>query len=301
MNISIATLRTFVTVANAGNIIDAAHSLGRSPSAISMTLKQLEEHLGRPLFEGDRKSQLTALGNYVLQRAQREVDHYVKTIRSIENYARSEIGQIFIASVPSFSTLILPEVVGRFLGRFPNIGLDISDMESHSVARAVDEGAAEIGIASVMDDRRSWRLIPLVADPLGLVCDREHPLARKKGPVAWEDIAQFPFIENGLCELITEPEMDRILARSNMIARNMASLISLVSRGLGVTILPKMSIEAQKSKIRFLPIEGVKLKRVLSIITRTHSSPSPAVEAFIDTLQTIAREHAWDRTLKGAG
>ena len=151
MNISIATLRTFVTVANAGNIIDAAHSLGRSPSAISMTLKQLEEHLGRPLFEGDRKSQLTALGNYVLQRAQREVDHYVKTIRSIENYARSEIGQIFIASVPSFSTLILPEVVGRFLGRFPNIGLDISDMESHSVARAVDEGAAEIGIASVMD------------------------------------------------------------------------------------------------------------------------------------------------------
>lgn len=60
--IQMQTLRVFVTVAECGNIRDAAKSIGRTDSAISMALKQLETELGADLFETDRKHTLTALG-----------------------------------------------------------------------------------------------------------------------------------------------------------------------------------------------------------------------------------------------
>ncbi|MDH3233239.1 MAG: LysR family transcriptional regulator, partial [Alphaproteobacteria bacterium] len=133
MVISVAALRTFVVVAEAGNIVEAADTLGRTPSAISMTLKQLEDHLGRPLFEGDRKANLTALGTYVLEKARREVEHFGQTVGAIESYARNEIGQVFVACVPSFATLALPDVIKGFLANFPGIELDVRDMDSQSV------------------------------------------------------------------------------------------------------------------------------------------------------------------------
>jgi DNA-binding transcriptional LysR family regulator len=65
-------LRNFVAVAALGNLNDAADRLGRAPSAVSMSLKQLEEHLGAPLFASDRKNRLTALGRFTLAEGSRE-------------------------------------------------------------------------------------------------------------------------------------------------------------------------------------------------------------------------------------
>ena len=60
--IKLEMLRCFGAVAQAGNLGDAAVRLGKTQSALSMTLKQLEEHLGERLFETERKNRLTPLG-----------------------------------------------------------------------------------------------------------------------------------------------------------------------------------------------------------------------------------------------
>ena len=231
MAISVAALRTFVTVANAGNIIEAADVLGRSPSAISMTLKQLEDHLGRPLFEGDRKSQLTALGTYVLEKAKREVEHFAQTIGSIESYARNEIGRVFVACVPSFATLMLPSVLERFLAQYPGIELDIQDMDSQSVVLAVEQGRVEVGIASIPKANAGPNVVPLMADPMGVVCRADHPLAALERPVTWHDLEGHTFIANGICKLVSAPELTPIVERSTLMVRNTTSLIALVAEG----------------------------------------------------------------------
>lgn len=63
MAIKIEMLRCFATVAQTGNLAEAAAYLGRTQSAVSMTLKQLEENLGQRLFKSDRKNRLTPLAN----------------------------------------------------------------------------------------------------------------------------------------------------------------------------------------------------------------------------------------------
>jgi LysR family transcriptional regulator, carnitine catabolism transcriptional activator len=300
MVISVAALRTFVAVAEVGNITEAAETLGRTPSAISMALKQLEDHLGRPLFEGDRKSNLTALGTYVLDKARREVEHYGQTIGSIESYARNEIGQVFVACVPSFATLMMPDVIKGFLASFPAIELDVRDMDSQSVVQAVEQGRIEVGIASVPASRIGPNIIPLMADPIGVICRADHALAALGRPVTWSDLDGHTFMANGICKLITAPAMRGVLERSTLMVRNTTSLIALVTEGVGITILPQLSIPAGNDQLRFLPIQGVTELRHLYVVTRANSAPSPAVEAFIAALLAMVTERGWGQSRAAA-
>ncbi len=76
MSIKIEMLRCFCTVAQTGNLAEAADRLGRTQSAVSMTLKQLEDHLGKKLFEGERKTHLSPLGRQVFDLALKQVRQF---------------------------------------------------------------------------------------------------------------------------------------------------------------------------------------------------------------------------------
>ena len=63
-------------IATHGSLAEAADALGRTPSAVSMMLKQFEDHVGSALFETARKSRLTPIGELILTEASREVAHF---------------------------------------------------------------------------------------------------------------------------------------------------------------------------------------------------------------------------------
>ena len=90
MAIKLEHLRVFVTVAESGTLADAGNRIGRTPAAISMTLNQIEDELGGPLFEGERKARLTHLGQFVLARAQRAVTEHLAAVTDIKRFARGE-------------------------------------------------------------------------------------------------------------------------------------------------------------------------------------------------------------------
>jgi len=92
--IKIEMLRTFAEVARTGSLAAAAQALGRTPSAVSMTLKQLEANLGAPLFETERKTRLTALGRQALALASRELDHFDRTLVALGDFAAGRIGEV---------------------------------------------------------------------------------------------------------------------------------------------------------------------------------------------------------------
>ena len=108
MAIKIEMLRVFRAVADCGNLAEAADQLGRTPSAVSMMLKQFEDHLGAPLFHGGRKGQLSALGELVLVEARRETDHFERTVSAIDSLARADTGLVRLAASPSIAATFLP-------------------------------------------------------------------------------------------------------------------------------------------------------------------------------------------------
>jgi len=148
MPIKVAQLRTFATVAQCGNIKDAAARLARTPSAVSMALKQLEEELGGCLFEADRKTTLTPLGRYVLDTAKEELLRFERAVEKMRAFAGNRVGRLELACVPTVAVHILPAVIRAFVAGRPEVQLEVWDMDSLSVRRAVERGEVDLGIAS---------------------------------------------------------------------------------------------------------------------------------------------------------
>jgi len=278
-------LRCFVTVAELGSISAAAERLYRTPSAISMTITNLERQFERPLFEAGSKSRLTPFGSYVLQTAREQLKQFERSMKSIEAYARNDFGRVDIAAVPSFATHYLPDLLSEFVGRYPHVTLSIRDDSSVQINRLVEQGYIDIGIASPLEDSSTLKCRPLLTDPLGVVCGRSHPLARLKRPLTWDDLRDHRFIANGTCSQIRALEFQDILAASDMDVQNTTSLLALVAADIGITTLPRLAVPRERDDVVFKPTRYPDLQRSIGIITSTGRSLAPAAEAFVEIVE----------------
>jgi DNA-binding transcriptional LysR family regulator len=279
MAIKLDMLRCFVTVAESGNLADAATRLNRSPSAVSMMLKQFEQHLGRSLFESDRKNSLSTMGRFVLEQAQIELRQFDWMVQSIESFARTEIGVVRVASVPSVAGTILPVAIKRFIARHPRIRIDLRDMDSASVLRALEQERVDIGIATAHEQIPDQRRTRLFADAFGLVCLREHPLAQSSTPLRWQALEGEEFIANELCGSLQSPVFQHIYRNARLNVHNTVSLLAMVKAGLGVTVLPQMVLQLHPGELYFRAIDDASALRQIDLLYRTGTGRAPAADS----------------------
>jgi DNA-binding transcriptional LysR family regulator len=283
--IKIEMLRCFCAVVEHGSLNDAAQQLARTPSAVSMMLKQFEEHVGAALFETARKSRLTPLGEMIYGEARREIDHFGRTVSAIEGLSRAEEGQVRLAVTPSVATVVLPAVIRRFRRDYPKVRIDMRDMDSAAVQREMEAERADIGLGSVAGGPAFERKL-LFSDPFGVVCAPEDPLTRRREPVAWVDLAARDFITHGLCHLIEDPEFAPILNAAALSVPNTASLLALVRGGVGLTLLPRRAVPEDDSGLVFLPLAQSKAQRDLYLVSQPRRLLPPAARAFLEVLES---------------
>lgn len=289
MSIKLAQLRVFVEVALQGNIKDAAEKLSRTPSAVSMSLKQLEDELGAPLFESDRKSALTALGEYVLSVARAEVRGFERSVRTIEAFARNEAGRLDIACVPSVGSQLLPDILPRFLAARPKVQLDLRDADTGSVSTAVERQHVELGICGEPLRPGPFDFEPLFRDQFVAVFSAHNHLARGRKPVSWLALSRETFIINGASEAIRDEAYIALSRRSLLMVHNTSSLLSMLRRDIGVTILPSLSVSRDDAGLRTRPLPNPSLFRTVGLLTHAGRSLSPVAEAFAAHLRTDIR------------
>lgn len=279
-------LRCFVAVAQTGSISNAAKRLHRSPSAVSMTLSNLENELGRNLFEADGKSRLTPFGSYVFEIAEEQCNRFDQAIASIEAYARNDFGRVVIAAVPSFASRYLPDILARYNAKYPNINLHVSDDSSTSINLLVSAGTVDVGIASPSQDEalKSVTSQPLLCDPLGIVCSPKNNLAQLQRKLRWSDLHDQVFIVNGTSRRICDPEFRKIVDASEIEVKNTTSLLAMISANIGVTSLPRLAVPEWRDDVCFLPTEYADLNRSIAILTSAEKSLSPAAAAFVDVI-----------------
>ncbi|WP_415919494.1 LysR family transcriptional regulator [Tateyamaria sp. SN6-1] len=289
MAIKIEMLRCFATVATHGSLAEAAETLGRTPSAISMMLKQFEDHIGSALFETARKSRLTPIGELILAQAEREVAHFENTVSVIEGLARSELGVLRLAVTPSVATTVLPAVIFRFTQQHPKVQIDLRDMDSAAIAHALDHDKADIGIGS-FTSMPGLNRTELFSDAFGLVCRKDHPLATSDSPLTWQALEGQTIIANGLCQQIKDPDFAPILARSRLMVPNTASLLGLVRQGVGITVLPHLAVANLRNDFAFLPLADVTARRTVFLMSRPPKALMPAACAFLELIAEMRRD-----------
>lgn len=279
MNIKPESLRTFVTVADCGNLHEASEILGRTPSAISMTLKQLSEQLNAELFETNRKSNLTPTGQFVLEESRRALNSFDESVRTIERYTKGEMGVVRVATVPSVASHVLPAVVSRFQQKSPKVRLELRDTDSVMVATAVRNGSVDCGVASLSFASHDLQHELLLEEPFGLVCRPNHPLANTTQPLKWQALEGVTFISNGLCEQIRNERFMRINSRTAIQVHNIVTLLGLIQQGMGVTLLPRLAVP-DGGEFCFLPLADKTVVRRLYFLENRHHRISPAGQLF---------------------
>ena len=282
-------LRVFVAVAEAGELADAGNRIGRTPAAVSMTLKQIESDVGGVLFEGERKGRLTPLGAYVLAQARRALAEYDQAVLNMRHYVTGAHGLVRIAAVPSAATRLVPLAIGALRAKRPGVRVDVRDIDSAAVADAVGTGVVDFGIATLTEAAPGLSAERLLEDPFVLVCPATHRLAALKRPLRWSDLDANDFIANGLCSRINADAVLALIAGSPLTVRNTTSLLAFVEQGFGVTLLPALAVSAS-SALRTLPLADRKAKRKLDVLTRQGETLNPSAKALLDEVGVVARE-----------
>ena len=283
--IKLESLRTFVIVANAGNIADAAERIGRTPSAVSMALRQLEDDIGGALFETDRKNALTALGQFTLETAAAQIPGFDASVRAIRAFASNQIGRLSITSVPSVAANILPGCLQGFLAERPDVEVELLDADSRSVATMIDAGATELGIAGPPVQAARLSFTPLFSDRFRIVFDRSSPLWKIQRPLIWQDLHDVTFIRNEASDAIDLPELRAQYFRASMTVRNVTSLLAMVRAGVGVTLLPALATSNLPEGLAARDIDFRGCAREVGLISRKGRTLSPVAAAFSAHLQ----------------
>ncbi|WP_428511885.1 LysR family transcriptional regulator [Roseovarius sp.] len=284
MAIKIDMLRCFLTVAERGNLADAAEALGRTPSAVSMMLRQFEDHIGAPLFEAGRKSRLTRLGELIRVEAGRELTHFDSTVAAIEGLSRAEAGHVRLAVTPSVAQMLMPAILHRFAENHPLVRINMRDTDSAAIGHELATGRADIALASLGPQAGFERAL-LFSDRFGVVCPSDHPLAADWEALTWADLVDIPFIANGLCHYISDPDFRPILDRATLNVSGTAALLSLVRAGMGVTLLPELTMQDAGADITFLPLVDASIRREVWMFTPTESGMTPAAAALARTIR----------------
>lgn len=136
-------LRTFVAIAETGSFTLAANSVFRTPSAVSMQIKKLEDQLGRQMFIRDARSvSLTNDGQMLLG--------YARRLLALNREAMAKFivpdiaGVVRLGSPDDYGERVLPQVLKRFAQTHPAIAVDVTIDQSGNLRRRMTERQLDI-------------------------------------------------------------------------------------------------------------------------------------------------------------
>ena len=291
-------LRYFIAVAEELHFGRAAERLGISQPPLSQQIQALEEEIGARLFERtNRRVELTDAGRLFLDESRQVLAQVDKAVLLARRAHLGELGELkigFTSSAPFTSTI--PSSIHAFRKAYPDVHLDLQEMSSRQVLKALLEESLQVGVIRplALPDAVHW--VELFREPLVAVLRADHPLAAgSEDGLAIAALAEEPFVffprsyGTGLYDQVIA--LTRQAGFSPRIAQEASeamTIIGLVSAGLGVSILP--------ASFRRTRVDGV-VYRTLSYpeattavwLVRRQNEGSPLALSFIDL---VTREAA---------
>ena len=295
-NIDLDALRTLVLAQDLGGFGRAAEQLRRTPSAISLQMKRLQEEVGVPLLRRQgRKTELTEQGEIAVRYARRVLDLNDEMLDTLRGSSLS--GRVRIGFAQDFVETVLPQALSRFHQLYPLVRLEVKIDRNVVLQRDIDSGALDLALTlghPIVEDSREatsgqtrekigelplcWIASPAftikAGEPLPLVLF-EHPCIFRSCALDALDRAAQPW-------------------RIAMTSPSLAGLWAAVGAGLGVTVRARAGApkELNFGKLKFalptLPAPFPELGLVALTLHRGKSSRAAYVLRMGEIIREIA-------------
>lgn len=144
MKITLRQMEIFLNVVTSGHLTNVAKAMKVSQSAVSMSIKELENILGRPVF--DRINKRLVL-NEVGRAFYKEIDPLFKKLSDIEyEFKNSENkGMIRVGASTTIVDYLMPTIICSYMSAYPDVKITLKEGNTKEIANMIKEGTIDIG------------------------------------------------------------------------------------------------------------------------------------------------------------
>lgn len=283
-------LKAFLVLARTLNFANAAGELNLSQSALSLTIKLLEEELGGKLFiRNTRRVELTQEGKSLIPYSRRLIANWSEMENDLKQRFKLNRGSLVVASMPYLSHSVLPQVIKKFLDQHENISFSIHDITNEHIWEMVQDGIFEIGLCFQPEMNENLDYFPLFNEDFVAIVPLGHPLAETQ-VLTWRQLLKHDFIT------VQKPSIVRVIIEQNCLLNDVSldlkvechqisSISNLVSMGIGVSAIPRHFCNIIDTRnIKILEISKQNYCTSVGIVRRKNSEVSNITQQFIDAL-----------------
>ncbi|HKU00812.1 MAG TPA: LysR family transcriptional regulator [Paraburkholderia sp.] len=300
-------LRYFVAVAEEQHFGRAAARLSMTQPPLSQAIRALEETLGVELFARTRRSvELTAVGADLLPEVRRLLAAAQALRPLAQSLARGEAGVLALAFVSTADYGLLPLLLRDFGARHPRVRLQLAEATSDVQIDELVAGRIDAGLViAPLPPRHAAQLayLAVAREPLVVAMPAELSACTGGGaiahdwcetPVSLADLADVPLVvfPRHLAPGFYDTIMDcygaaGLAPRVGQEAIQMQTIVSLVSAGMGIALVPQSLRHLRRTGVVYRPLAETAPTIETGLVWRA-AEVSPVLAAFIE----IVRAHA---------
>ena len=280
-------LKILQTISKEGSFKKAAEKLYISQPAVSLQIQNLEKQLNTPLFYRDkRKAYLTETGELLKKYCDRILNLCEETCRALDELQTFQSGGLMIGASQTTGTYLMPRLIGIFRHKYPHISVELQVHSTRQISWAVANGQIDLAIVGGEIPKELTNLLEVTSyaeDELALILPVSHPFSSLEF-IRKEDLYRLRFIaldtqstiRNVIENTLTQNGIDSSYFKIEMELNSVEAIKNAVQSGLGAAFVSVSAIskELDLKMLHWAKIEGITIKRTLSIITnpkRYHS------------------------------
>jgi DNA-binding transcriptional LysR family regulator len=292
----LAELEVFLTVTREGRFSRAAEKMHRTQSAVSQTIRKLEQELGEPLFDrSSREGALTDAGRVLQEYAERLLNLRSGAHDALKELREVQRGQLVIAA-NEFTALYLLPVLGNFRRLHPMIKITVLRSLGSRIGDQVLRYAADFGVLSFDPQEPMLSSVVVYSDELSFVVPPSHPLAGSK-EISIKQLGAETFVAHN----VPSPYRDKVIdsfrkyktpLHMDVELPTLQAIKRFVAMGNGVAFVPHISAETEiaTGELVRIPVRELDLNRKLRLVYRKKANLSHAALAFLKVAEAYATE-----------
>lgn len=290
-------LRAFVTLARRGSFTQAARELHLSQSAVSHSMKALEEDVRCRLLDRlGKKVTLTQAGEQLLSHAQKILLEMETARAGLDELGRWGHGRLRLGASLTACQYVLPSVLREFKESFPHCVISIEPGDSAVALELLRQHRIDLAIALEPPAEAQFAFEPLFTDELKFIVSPLHPWAQA-GRVERSGIVRQNYILYTKTSLMYEMvgayfRAEKLELPTSIELGNMEAIKELVKLGLGISIMAPWTAQSElhSGALVALPLGKRKLRRRWGLLSWQGRRRSLPEETFAGLCRSVTAE-----------
>lgn len=278
-------LTYFTILAETKHFGEAAKRCFVSQPTLSMQIKKLEEEFGLSLFERSNKQVFLTDEGKTLLPLVKKILVQVNELKELSHSLSDPFsGDVRLGAIPTVAPYLLPLIMPRLQQAFPRLKIWLVEEQTQGLIEKLEEGSLDAAIMAQPIDA-SFSQQVLFEEAFYFACAKTNPLAELSS-ISLHQLAgqELLLLEEGHCLRDQAMAVCQLAQANNKIAdftaTSLETLRLMVQTGMGVTLLPALSLSSYSSDLlRYIPFVDPTPSRTIALYWRTSSVKKQCLEA----------------------